>query len=423
METKCIYCNSSEELSVSDIIPDSMTVAKLKMKNVCKTHNNLTNTRFENTFANYYSFFRNRLGYLDRRSGKEIRFKADIYANNSLVLRNCSITSLRTFFESKVKSDGKGNYHLVGVKPEYTKILNPNISYKVKINWEELFLSDVAQRTIAKICYEFHCFNNHINQKEERYNDIIAYILETDKKLESPVEVIDDPIFDNITKSAFNYIEGAHGLFEYSDNGKRYVVCSLFGTVWYRTTICDDFKSEFEKTMRLFLLDGTVSNHVNSSVVVPCSLDGTIGELQHSFLFSIHTIKIEDIEDVKAFLEPKTKIMTELVNGAIITINQFKNYEKLLFGIHYENFDIAEIKKIILHQENIKIMALMMFCAISDLAIKKYKEKAFLDCCVKEYSGLSKKAESILFSDTFISKVKEGINKFNYLLASGCVKN
>lgn len=124
MSKKCIYCNAKENISVSDIIPDSMTFSKLKAKNVCKCHNNLTNSEFENAFANYFSFFRNRLGYLDRRNNEEIKFYADIYANNCLVLHNCYMSSLRNFFSKKIQFESDGNYHLINVNPKFCSIIN-----------------------------------------------------------------------------------------------------------------------------------------------------------------------------------------------------------------------------------------------------------------------------------------------------------
>lgn len=200
MTTKCIYCNCDENLTVSDIIPDALTLAKFKNKNVCKEHNNLTNTEFENAFANYFSFFRNKIGYTDRRHNKEIMFKADIYANDALVIKNQNFTTLKTFFEKKIIFDGCGNYHLINVKPEFRAIQNPTISYKVNIDWNKLFLSIIAQKTIAKIAYEFHCFNNKINCKKQRYNKIINFILNQEAVNNNPVEVIDDIIFDLFNK-------------------------------------------------------------------------------------------------------------------------------------------------------------------------------------------------------------------------------
>ena len=44
---KCIYCNSEENMSESDIIPYSLTGAKVKKRFVCRTHNLFTNDNYE----------------------------------------------------------------------------------------------------------------------------------------------------------------------------------------------------------------------------------------------------------------------------------------------------------------------------------------------------------------------------------------
>jgi len=74
---KCIYCNSSDNLTVSDIIPFALTGAKVTKKFVCETHNGFTNRNFEKDTINNMNFFRNSLG-LCERSGGDIKYKADL---------------------------------------------------------------------------------------------------------------------------------------------------------------------------------------------------------------------------------------------------------------------------------------------------------------------------------------------------------
>lgn len=411
---RCIYCNSKKDITISDIIPDSMTSAKFTNKNVCKLHNNLTNSAFENEFSNLFRYFRSQLGYVDRRNGEAIKFKADIYANDELVLQNCSMSSLRDFFETKIAGDGNGNYHLVNVKPEFTKLINPDISYRVNINWVELFLSEIAQKTIAKIAYEFHCYNNDIKQKEARYDNIVNFILNHNDS--NPVEIIDDVVFDEITKSSFNYVEGAHGLFEYAQNGKRYIVCSLFGAVWYRVEICDEFESNYDERMYLFLLDGTSEKHENTAIGVACSINGGIGPIQKNLFFNPVTTKIHDIQESRKFLEPRIKIMNSLINGAIITINQLKKYKDILLKIDVDTIDGIELKKILMYQENIKITALLSFYVLQDLEIKSMKEKELLDFFSNKYGKIiNSNVPDFILSDGFISQVKSGIENFDAL--------
>ena len=65
-EVKCIYCgrgtSDGVEISESDIIPDALTNAKIRCKNVCKTeHNNKFSDMFESKVINELSFIRNYL--------------------------------------------------------------------------------------------------------------------------------------------------------------------------------------------------------------------------------------------------------------------------------------------------------------------------------------------------------------------------
>jgi len=48
MKRKCIYCDTSVDLSESDIIPDALTNARILNKNVCRiAHNNKFSDLFE----------------------------------------------------------------------------------------------------------------------------------------------------------------------------------------------------------------------------------------------------------------------------------------------------------------------------------------------------------------------------------------
>ena len=58
---KCIYCNSDQQLTVSDIITFAITGAKLTKSFVCKKHNAFTNDNYEKRFVEDLAFFRNHL--------------------------------------------------------------------------------------------------------------------------------------------------------------------------------------------------------------------------------------------------------------------------------------------------------------------------------------------------------------------------
>ena len=73
---KCIYCNDDTELTVSDIIPYTLTGAKVRRQFVCHMHNSFTNDNYEKDTIAILAPFRNELG-LEERSGAPVRFIGD----------------------------------------------------------------------------------------------------------------------------------------------------------------------------------------------------------------------------------------------------------------------------------------------------------------------------------------------------------
>lgn len=96
---KCIYCNSEEELTLSDIITYAITGAKLKKSFVCKTHNAFTNDNYEKKIVDELNFFRNHLG-LTTRDGKPIQYKADISVDGTKIY-NVNISNRESLYAPK----------------------------------------------------------------------------------------------------------------------------------------------------------------------------------------------------------------------------------------------------------------------------------------------------------------------------------
>ena len=112
---KCIYCNSSDNLTISDIIPYALTGAKVTKKFVCKTHNNFTNDNFEKKVIKNMNFFRNSLG-LYERSGSEIKYKADFTVAGHKI-KNINISDRKSIYEDKKRlfqAEKDGQKSLVG---------------------------------------------------------------------------------------------------------------------------------------------------------------------------------------------------------------------------------------------------------------------------------------------------------------------
>lgn len=417
MEKKCIYCGTSENLTISDIIPSSMTEKKLTNKNVCAKHNNLTNDEFESEFAENFAFFRNILGMETRSGHKLVKFDAEITVNGQTLFKNYQFTSIRNFFKKHIQFDDDKNYHLKNVPPSFTAIKNPDISYFHRTEWANLYLSDITLKTIAKISYEYHCKNNNINDKLSRYQNIINYILQ-EKSFYNPVQIVDDDIFETEIIKSFGYVDGAHALFEYVENGKRYVICSIFGDVWYKTYICDDFDSQYEKLiMSQFLLDGTLIKRESNLTQWEYDIKSKKFELIEKDDFTIYAVDNNLITDPDEFLKRRVKILNGIVSSAVVTIEQLKRYKELLIKIKYKNLSKQEIYSIGFYSENIKIISLLSFYAISNITGSYQLEIDFLNAYLAEYLKLKElNLEQLLLDDTFLSRIETGILKFDDFL-------
>lgn len=162
-EICCIYCGTKENLSISDIILDSITTAKCTNRNVCKKCNNYTNTDFENEFSKYFAYFRNKLDYRNRRSNKPIPCEIAIYVNKNITNRNKpsytkSFTTSKKFKEDNFIFDDKMNVlSLENADKKFTKLKYPKVLPNHNIDYKKLFLSNITLKTVAKICYEWHC--------------------------------------------------------------------------------------------------------------------------------------------------------------------------------------------------------------------------------------------------------------------------
>ena len=111
---KCIYCNSENELTISDIITYSITGKKLVINFVYKNHNTFTNDRYENEFANRLNGFRNRIG-LKTRNGNQIKYKSDITVGN-VKIEGVTLSDTKALFGNHLNT-GSVNGNKTGLPP------------------------------------------------------------------------------------------------------------------------------------------------------------------------------------------------------------------------------------------------------------------------------------------------------------------
>ena len=72
---KCIYCDATEDLSESDIVPDALTNARILNRNVCKiAHNNKFSDMFESKVIEALSFITNILDIKTSKSSNTFTF-------------------------------------------------------------------------------------------------------------------------------------------------------------------------------------------------------------------------------------------------------------------------------------------------------------------------------------------------------------
>lgn len=260
MTTKCIYCNTKEKLSESDIIPDALTNAKLTKKNVCTiAHNNRFSDLFESEVINNLAFLRDKLD-IQTKSHKypetEVNFKIgetqfkkkgnknsnlvgdNIISNGEKNLKLGPIDQIKKIVDSKEKK---------GEKTSDIKVLDINneiIETQIPLNLE-VFFSPQSKRLMAKMAYEFYCYHNQIEGFHEEFSKIVDFICEgriENKELVTYVQDIN--IYRMINDHTIN---GSHTLITYvKPDGTVNVLVSFFGICIYNVEILEKATSKFK---------------------------------------------------------------------------------------------------------------------------------------------------------------------------------
>ena len=320
---KCIYCNSETDLTSSDIITYAITGAKLTKTFVCKTHNAFTNDNYEKKFVSDLDFFRNHLG-LTTRDGKLIQYKADVMVDGSTI-HNVKISNKEALFSPKdviAGTDGDGHKVLMAPLDRLQKISKGNATeidmsdVVVHTTIEsESFLGFNAIHSVAKMAYEWYCYNNNIEEYKEEFHEIVEYILGNNEK-----ELVDILIDGNYYDAMDRLSEiGTNSFFQYDDvDGYRYVVFDFWKTIAYRVRICKSLSGNIfnrEQIFNLYLyhLDGSKSQTVfgtyrlgsflksmfttlkpeNLTIDMWRFIVGRIEQIMSTMILSIHILKRE----------------------------------------------------------------------------------------------------------------------------------
>lgn len=253
--TRCIYCNATEDLSDSDIIPDGLTNAKITNKNVCRIpHNNNFSNQFESYVINSLATLRDKLD-IKTKSNKYPETEYEVSIGDFSAKKKGTKNS--TLIGEKVLSDNKKNMKVgpldiieqIAKKIDNAKTteldINP-IEIETKFRLEpEVFFNQKTKRLMAKIAYEWYCRHNNIDEFYSEFKNITDYICDENTSVDDLVTYIKDPeiysFIDNICES------GSHMLFLYTDseNAVR-VVISFFGICVYNVKLLDTVSNKFK---------------------------------------------------------------------------------------------------------------------------------------------------------------------------------
>ncbi|QBJ66775.1 hypothetical protein C3496_10470 [Bacillus anthracis] len=253
--TRCIYCNTTENLSVSDIIPDGLTNAKITNRNVCRIpHNNKFSDQFESYVINCLSPLRDKL---------DIKTKGNKYPETEFEVKIGGFSATKkgtknsALIGNKVLSDDKKNIKFgpldviekIAQKNGYSTIKkldvnNMEIETKFKIELEAFF-SEKTKKLMAKIAYEWYCRHNEIDGFYSEFENITNYICEENTSVEELVTYIKAPeVYSSVDKSCQS---GSHMLFTYVDSSNAVnVVISFFGICIYNVKVLERFSSKFK---------------------------------------------------------------------------------------------------------------------------------------------------------------------------------
>lgn len=251
VKRKCIYCDSSIDLSDSDIIPYALTNTRVINHNVCRIeHNNNFSDLFEAEVIQNLAFILNSLDITSRSNKRypsyelKVKILDDEYttkiSSDTELFRNKPIrrsdgTALLGPIEEikKIKGANNKNVTLIDVNQlDVTKIIDIDIS---------VFFSEAMYRLIAKIAFEWYCLHNNVNGKLGAFTPLISFIIQGGKN--NIVKFIESKNIYDILQE--NTTFGSHTIISYIDcnNSVNILVC-LFGVAAYTVKICNNLIEE-----------------------------------------------------------------------------------------------------------------------------------------------------------------------------------
>lgn len=237
---KCIYCNETEGLNISHIVPDGLTNSQITRKNVCQTHNSDFGNSFESDVMEKLSFLRNHLD-IKGKNKKYAEYKTAPKINGIEYELRKITNELNLFNGKPIKSsDGKylfGDFETLkkiaekkGEEVESIDLNNSEISLNTGFSLE-VFFNLSMRRLMAKIAYEWLCSLNDTNERYEEFSGVIDFI--TTGNGDNYVTYISDI---NVYKAFAELCNsGSHTLLAYQDKrDHQNVLINFFGVCIFK---------------------------------------------------------------------------------------------------------------------------------------------------------------------------------------------
>ena len=249
---RCIYCGAEKDLAESDIIPDALTNAKIINPNVCRVnHNNKFSDMFEDEIIKNLALITNELDIKSSKGKKYAVYDAKVIVGDTeYVTKISSDAELFKGNKFMVTEDGKTK---VGPLEQVMKIKNATeeniqvvdvnqieIEKRVTIK-TETFFSLAMYRLMAKIAFEWYCLHNGIEDKNNKFDDIINFIVRGNGN--NPVTIVGNEVVYYLFNQCTGFANHTLLCYMASDNSIN-VLISLFGVAIYNVRILNEVIKE-----------------------------------------------------------------------------------------------------------------------------------------------------------------------------------
>ncbi|AFM40963.1 hypothetical protein Desaci_1988 [Desulfosporosinus acidiphilus SJ4] len=245
LDKRCIYCDTDNDLSESDIIPDALTNARITNKNVCRVdHNNKFSDMFESKVIEALSFITNELDIKSSKGKNYARYAATVKIDD--VDYETYISSEKDLFNGRVLKSADKKFLMSSLEraneiaKDQSKVkpidINTLVIEKtVNVNLE-IYFDPAIFRLAAKIAFEWYCAKNSVSGYHDDFDNIISFI--NTGNCESPVSIVQNSKIYDFVGNQINF--GSHCLLSFQDKQNRInVIVNLFGIVMYKVIVCN----------------------------------------------------------------------------------------------------------------------------------------------------------------------------------------